>query len=144
MRKIKNDRSIVPYLLLGFLTFGIYSFWYLHHLVKDVNELCKDTGKKSTGVGLYILFGLLTCGLYTFFWWFRLADMLACTAKRRNVETNVSGSYVLICMILGSLMCGIASWVGIHQVFTATNDLATDYNSRQVTAEAPFTENPAE
>lgn len=134
MKKIKTDRSIIPFLLLSFLTLGIYELWYLHHLVKDVNELCKDTGIKSPGIGMFLLLSLLTCGVYGYFWWYRLADMLRRAADKRGLAVDISGGTVLICMILGSLMCGIASWVGIHQIFSATNALAVDYNVRPESA----------
>ncbi|MBQ9113163.1 MAG: DUF4234 domain-containing protein [Clostridia bacterium] len=129
MRKIKDDRSLIPYLLLGLITFGIYNIWYLHHMVKDVNELCREDGKQSSGVLAYILLSLVTCGFYSFFWWFRIGDMLDRAVHRRGLNTSISGGYVLISMVLGVLVCGIASWVGIHKVFEATNDLATDYNA---------------
>ena len=134
MSKIKTDRSIIPFLLLSFLTLGIYEFWYLHHLVKDVNELCKDTGIKSPGIGMFLLLSLLTCGVYSYFWWYRLADMLRRAADKRGLAVEINGGTVLICMILGNLMCGIASWVGIHQIFSATNELAVDYNARSESA----------
>jgi hypothetical protein len=128
MRKIKDDRSLFTYIVLGILTCGIYDIWFLHHLVKDVNELCAEDGKKSSGVLAYVLLSLVTCGFYSFFWWYRLGDMLERAAKRRGVNNSITGGYVLISMVLGALVCGIGSYVGIYKVIDATNDLATDYN----------------
>ena len=128
MRRIKDDRSLFTYIVLGILTLGIYNLWYLHRLVKDVNELCDEDGKRSSGILAYIVFSILTCGLYSFFWWYRIGDMLERAVKRRGLHNSISGGYVLISMVLGALICGIASYVGIYKVFDATNELANDYN----------------
>lgn len=128
MRRIKDDRSLFTYIVLGILTFGIYNLWYLHRLVKDINELCAEDGKRSSGILVYIVFSILTCGLYSFFWWYRIGDMLERAVNRRGINNSISGGYVLISMLLGVLICGIASYVGIYKVFDATNDLANDYN----------------
>jgi hypothetical protein len=129
MKKIKDDRSIIPFVILSILTLGIYNIWCLHHLAKDVNELCKETGNKTSGVVALLLLGILTCGLYGFFWWFRIADMLNRAARKKNIPTEVNGGAVLLCMIFSSMTLGITSLVALHQIFSATNDLATHYNT---------------
>ena len=144
IKRMKDDRSIVPYLILGVLTFGIYPMWCIHHLAEDVNELCADSEKKSSGVAAYILLSLLTLGLYSFFWWFRIADMLGREAKKQDVDTSLNGGYMLVCMLLGAFMCGIASYVGIHKVFETTNELASKYNARLRTKSALGITDPEE
>lgn len=127
---MKDDRSIFTFILLGIITLGIYEIWYLHCLVKDVNELCEENGQKSSGVLVYLVLSLITCGLYGIFWWYRIADMLAIAGRKRGLDLSITGNYVLICFILNYFVCGIASYVGIHQVFEATNELASDYNAK--------------
>ncbi|MBO5293704.1 MAG: DUF4234 domain-containing protein [Clostridia bacterium] len=131
MRKLKTDRSIIPFILLGIITCGIYNLWYMYHLVNDVNELCREDGKHSPGILTYILLSLITCGIYSFFYWFRIGDMLQVAVRKRGLNSSISGANVLICMILGYAICGIATYVGFHQIFEATNELATEYNARQ-------------
>ena len=131
MRKLKTDRSIIPYILLGILTLGIYNLWYMYHLINDVNDICQEYGKKSPGLLTYILLTLITCGFYSFFFWFRIGDMLQLAVRKRGLNSTISGANVLICLILGYALCGIATFVGFHQIFEATNELATDYNARQ-------------
>ncbi len=130
MRRIKDDRSIITYLLLSLITFGIYAIWFLHRMTKDINELCREDGNRTPGVLALVLFSLLTCGLYGLFWWYRVGDILAVAVRKRNLNSSVSGSGVLICFVLGYFVFGIASWVGMHRVFEATNELAVEYNSR--------------
>ena len=119
MQPIKDDRSFLKLLLLSIITLGIYEFWHLHHWTKDINTLCKDDGKNNEGVLLYILFTLVTCGLFPIFWWFKAADRLA-----RDAET-----YILS-------VIRIFIWYAQYLVMRATNDLATDYNSKHVYAKS--------
>ena len=130
MQPIKDDRSFLKLLLLSIITLGIYEFWHLHHWTKDINTLCKDDGKNNEGVLLYILFTLLTCGLFPIFWWFKAADRLARAAVRESVAVDISGGKVLGFCILGMFTWGIFIWYAQYLVMRATNDLATDYNSK--------------
>ena len=130
MRPIKDDRSFLKLLLLSIITLGIYEFWHLHHWTKDINTLCKDDGKNNEGVLLYILFTLVTCGLFPIFWWFKAADRLARAAVRESVSVDISGGKVLGFCILGMFTWGIFIWYAQYLVMRATNDLATDYNSK--------------
>lgn len=95
MRHLNDDRSILRYILLGIITFGIYDIWYLHCLTKDVNEVCREDGKQTSGVLVYILLSFVTCGLYSVFWWYRIADMLSIQVRKRGLYSTISGKYVL-------------------------------------------------
>ena len=136
MQPIKDDRSFLKLLLLSIITLGIYEFWHLHHWTKDINTLCKDDGKNNEGVLLYILFTLLTCGLFPVFWWFKAADRLSRAAVRENVAVDISGGKVLALCIVGMFTWGIFIWYAQYLVMRATNDLATDYNSKYVYAKS--------
>lgn len=128
MRDLKEDRSVIAYIILGALTFGLYDIWYLHNLTKDVNELCRESGKKIPNVLVLLVLGILTFGLYGIFWWFKLADMLSEAAKKRNINESISGGYIIGCFVISYFICGIGSWLAIHKVFKVTNTLAEDYN----------------
>ena len=130
MQPMKDDRSFLKLLLLSIITLGIYEFWHLHHWTKDINTLCKDDGKNNEGVLLYILFTLVTCGLFPIFWWFKAADRLSRAAVRESVAVDISGGKVLALCIVGMFTWGIFIWYAQYLVMQATNDLATDYNSK--------------
>lgn len=127
---IKDDRSFLKLLLLSIVTLGIYNLWHLHFWTKDINTLCKDDGKNNEGILLYILFTLLTCGLFPLFWWFKAADRLSRAAVRNSVSVDISGGKVLLLCLVGMLTWGIFIWYAQYLVMRATNDLATDYNSK--------------
>ena len=133
MKKLKDNRQILPYIVFGYLTGGIYCIFVLHGLVKDINEICKEDEIKSTGVFTMILLTFLTCGLYPLFWYFRLGDMLRRAAKRREIHTPITGGYMLLCHFVSLFVFGIAGIIAMNQVFEVTNDLAADYNMRLAT-----------
>ncbi len=128
MRKIKDDYSIWKFILLGFITCGIYNLWVIYQLADDVNELCREDGKQTSGLLAYFLLSIVTCGLYGIFWWYRIADMLQSSARRRGVPTNISAGNVLICFLLNYVV-GFTSYIGIYWVFEAVNALAKDHNN---------------
>ena len=129
MKKFKCDYSTALYIIYGIFTLTVFQLWYIHNLSMDVNVMCRKTGKKTSGVVAYILFTVLTLGLYSVFWWYRLADMIDRTMRRHGIESSAKPSYVLFCMIIGQLVAGIASYVGINAVLESANELALHYRS---------------
>lgn len=132
-RQLKDDFSIVNFILLDLITCGIYGLWYIHTLAKEVNELCREDGVQTSGLLALILLSLVTCGIYSIFWWYRIADMLQKHAAKRQIQVEANGSTVLICFIVGMLVCGVATWVGQHMIFKSMNTLAADYNEHLYT-----------
>lgn len=130
MRRLKDNRGIVSYIVFGLLTCGIYNIWVFYHLIRDINEICKEDGIKSSGIFTAMLFNVLTLGGYSLFWYYRIGDMLRRAAKRREIPTSISGGYLLLCRFVGFFVFAIADYVAIYQIFEVTNDLAADYNMR--------------
>ena len=130
IKTVKEDRSLLSVVILGTLTFGIYELWYIHRLSKDVNIMCEEYGKKTPGIVPYIFLSLLTLGGYRVFWWFRVADMISYVGNKRDVKMSLSPSFVMLSLILGYFVWGIASWVAYHGVFQGANALAEDYNRK--------------
>ena len=74
MKPIKSDRSFGAYLVLSFLTCGIYGIYFLHKMAKDTNVICAEDGKWTPNVLVFCLLSLCTCGIYGIFWWTGIAD----------------------------------------------------------------------
>ena len=142
MKPMKANRSFVAYLVLGILTLGIYNIWFLHHLIKDINELCKDEDKKyqSPGILIYFLFSLLTCGLYSIFYWYRIGDMLEVNSRRRNCNITATRGVLLACFVINFFIHLIGGMIGMYFVITATNELAHHYNEQLTTVKTSAAE----
>ena len=126
---LRTNRSFGAYLLLGFITCGIYDIWFLHRLAKDTNTICAEDGKHTPGVLLYLLFSLLTLGIYSIFWWTNIADRTKQAGKRMNEYIPNEPSGVLLWMA-GGIFITFLSWVGIYKVIENVNDASKAYNYR--------------
>ena len=131
-RRLKDDYSFLSYYFLGAITLGIYNIWYLHNLTRDLNVICSDTGKKTSGVLKHILLSIVTFGAYSVFWWYRIADMLDEQAKKRDLNVEINGKIVMLCMLLSYIGFGLPSIYVCYRTFEAMNEVALDYNSKLI------------
>ncbi len=130
IKTVKEDRSLLAVIILGTLTLGIYELWYIHRLAKDVNVMCEEYGKRTSGIIPYIFLSLFTLGGYRIFWWFRVADMISYAGNKREIKMSLSPAFVMLSLILEYFVWGIAGWVAYHGVFKGANALAEDYNRK--------------
>lgn len=131
-KRLKDDYSFIAYIFLGIITFDIYNIWYLHRLSKDLNVICRESGKKTSGVLSLLLLSLVTFGLYGVFWWYRIGDMLEEQVKKRNLSSDISGKMMMLCMILSYIGFGLPSLYVAYRTLDTMNDVASDYNSKLI------------
>lgn len=125
---IQEDRALWKYIVFGILTCGIYGYYFIYQLAMDVNEMCADDGKKTSGLAAFILLSFLTCGIYAWFWYYSLGNRLQENAPRYGLNFSENGTSVLLWLLLGSWLCGIGIFVAIHILIKNTNALAKAYN----------------
>ena len=126
--RLKADRSLVAYILLNFITCGIYGWYFLYALARDVNAVCAGDGKTTPGLAKFILLSFITCGIYSFFWYYSLGNRLAANAPRYGLNFQENGTTVLLWLVLGSMLCGIGPFIAMHIIIKNTNDLCGAYN----------------
>lgn len=124
----KADRSLVAYILLSLITCGIYSWYFIYALARDVNAVCAGDGKSTAGLIKLILLSLITCGFYSFYWYYALGNRLAENAPRYGLNFQENGTTVLLWYLVGMLACGIGPLVGMHIIIKNTNALCGAYN----------------
>lgn len=66
VRLLKTDRSLLVYILLSIVTCGIYDFFFVHSLAKDVNEACFNDKERTPGAGIFILMWLISWAVAMF------------------------------------------------------------------------------
>lgn len=125
---LKTDRNIVIYVLLTLVTCGIYGYYFIYKIAKDVNVACDGDGETTPGLLMFILLSFVTCGIYAYFWYYKLANRLAKNAPRYGLQFQENGTTVLMWIIFGMLLCGIGSFIGLHIVFKNTNQICAAYN----------------
>lgn len=124
----KADRSLVAYILLSLITCGIYSWYFIYALARDVNAVCAGDGKSTAGLVKLILLSMITCGFYSFYWYYALGNRLAENAPRYGLNFQENGTTVLLWYVVGVLACGIGPFVGMHIIIKNTNALCGAYN----------------
>ncbi|MEY8522216.1 DUF4234 domain-containing protein [bacterium 1XD8-76] len=124
----KTDRSIWIYILLSFITCGIYPYFFIHSLANDVNDLCEGDGESTSGILAFIFLGFITCGIYRIIWWYKLANRLQANGHRYNVPIQENGTTYLMWVLFGSLLCFIGPFIALNFVIKNTNKLCVVYN----------------
>lgn len=126
--RLKADRSLIAYILLSIVTCGIYSWYFIYCLARDVNIACAGDGKQTAGLVKLILLSFITCGIYGIYWYYSLGNRLAANAPRYGMNFQENGTTVLLWMVLGSLLCGLGSFIAVHIIIKNTNAICAAYN----------------
>ena len=92
----KADRSLIAYILLTFITCGIYGWYFIYALARDVNAVCAGDGKSTAGLIKLILLSMITCGFYGIYWYYSLGNRLAENAPRYGLNFQENGTTVLL------------------------------------------------
>lgn len=129
--KVKQNRSLILYIIFTALTCGIYGLYFFHALARDVNVICDDDGKHTRGLLGFIFFSIITLGIYQIVWWYSIGTRLKENAPRYGLEFKTGGGAVIAWAIFGSLLCGIGPLISFHLVIKHTNQIAEVYNSRR-------------
>lgn len=125
---LKTDRNLLVMVLLSIITCGIYSYYFIYTLAKDANIACAGDGEETTGLVGYILLSMVTCGIYSYYWYYKLANRLSNNAPRYGMAFEENGTTVLLWMVIGSLLCGIGVFIGLHILIKNMNAICEGYN----------------
>lgn len=127
---IKTDRGVIGWLLLSIVTCGIYSYYFLYCLARDINVMCQDDGDSTPGLAAFILLSFVTCGFYALYWYYKIGNRLQANAPRYGLMFQENGTTVLMWQIVGALLCGLGTIFAMNIIIKNTNAMATAYNVR--------------
>lgn len=127
---IKTDRGVIGWLLLSIVTCGIYSYYFLYCLARDINVMCQDDGDYTPGLAEFILLSFVTCGFYALYWYYKIGNRLQANAPRYGLMFQENGTTVLMWQIVGALLCGLGPIFAMNIIIKNTNAMATAYNVR--------------
>lgn len=126
--RLKEDRSLVTYILLSLVTCGIYGYYFIYKLAEEVNIACEGDGEQTSGLVAFILLSFITCGIYAYYWYYKLGNRLAANAVRYNLNFQENGTTVLMWCIFGAFLCGIGQFVAMHILIKNSNMICAAYN----------------
>ncbi len=127
---LKTDRSLLLYILLSFVTCGIYPLYFIYRLAEDVNIVCDGDGEETPGIVALILLSIVTCGIYSWYWYYKLGNRLANNAGRYGMVFQENGTTILLWCLFGILLCGVGPYVAMYILIHNTNAICDAYNRK--------------
>ena len=124
-----KKRSFFSFILLWFVTFGLYGWYWVHKLAQDVNTMCEGDGKKTCGLLEFFLLGTITFGIYNLIWLSNLGNRLQENGRRYNIVIKEGGDTLLLWCVLGAFII-IGPFIALHILIKNVNALADVYNKR--------------
>jgi len=128
--RLQTDRTLLLFILLSCITCGIYSYYFIYKMAKDVNIACEGDGEKTSGLVEFILLSLVTCGIYSWIWHYKLGNRLEANAPRYGLRFQENGTTVLLWMLFGMLLCGIGYYMAMYILIKNTNAICAAYNEK--------------
>ena len=125
---LETNRSLLIYLVLTFLTCGIYSLFFIYSMARDVNIVCEGDGQNTRGLFQYILLSVITCGIYPLIWEYSLGNRLAEGSEFYGMHFQENGTTILMWHIFGMLICGIGPFIAMNILIKNTNRICDAYN----------------
>lgn len=129
--KLKTNKGLIKFILLSFITFGLYGLVIMSSLSNDINIVAsRYDGKKTMHYCLLVfLIGPLTLGIAYIVWFHKISDRLGNELKRRNIVYNFSCADYWLWNVIGSMII-IGPLVYYHKLFKADNLICADYNNK--------------
>ncbi len=127
---LRTDRSLLAYVLLSIITCGIYGYYFIFTVARDINTACEDDDEETAGLGMYILLSFITCGFYNLYWEYKLGNRLAKNGPYFGVQIQENGTTILLWKLIGSLVCGIGYFIGSYILIRNVNTICTAYNQK--------------
>lgn len=131
MAQLKTNRSLAKFILLSFITLGIYPLVVMSGISSDINTIAsRYDGKKTMHFCLMsFIVAPLTLSIYALIWYHQISDRIGNELKRRGIPYNFGASDFWLWNILGSMIL-VGPFIYTAKLIKAMNLLAEDYNVR--------------
>ncbi len=134
MRPVRENRSLLKYLLLSLLTLGLYAIYHQYVLIKDVNRMLEGEGRPTAQIWWCILLFVPTLTVYPVVWHYCLGKRLACALRQRDIYPGIGGFGQAVLTVFGR-QCPPFALITRYRLFHATNHLAVWYNQNEEDAQ---------
>ncbi len=130
-RYLKDNRSLVKYILLSLITLGIYSLVCFGNMSSEINITAgRYDGKKTMNFYLlFFLIGPITLGIGTIVWIHKFCSRLGAEAARRGTGVDFGAADFWLWNVLGSLIV-VGPFIFTYKMFKAMNAVNADYNAK--------------
>lgn len=115
-------------LLLTIVTCGIYHYFYLYQMTKDINTMAGNDGK-TVDPTLAVILSIVTCGIYDIWWYYQMGNRMQTMGTVNAIPVEENGTTYLLWYLLGFVVCGLGIWVAMYLFIKNFNNLAFAFNS---------------
>ncbi len=131
MGTLDTNRSLLKYILLGIITFGIYDTWVLARAGEDLNVIASRwDGRRAMNFWLVALvISPLTIGIAVYIWMHQVCGRIGREQNRRGMKSGVTAGDFWLWAVLGGFII-VGPFIFMHKFLHAVNALAADYNVR--------------
>ena len=128
---LKTNRSLLKFILLSLITFGIYGIVVMSAISTDINTIAsRHDGKKTMHYCLVLfLFSWLTLGIVPLVWSHRISSRIGSELIRRGIAYRFGAGTFWGWGVLGMLIL-VGPFVYTHKLLQSMNLLSADYNQR--------------
>ena len=127
--QLSTNRSLLKFILLSMITFGIYGIVVMSAVSTDINTIAgRYDNKKTTHYCLMcFLLSWLTLGIYPLVWFHQLSNRIGTELNRRHIPYSFNAGSFWLWSVLGSFIY-VGPLVYTHKLLHSMNLLAADYN----------------
>lgn len=127
---LRTNRSLLVYVLLSLITFGIYGLVVKTHISMEIDTIATPRDHKSTLNYLLVvlLLGPITCGIFPLIWYHNLSNRIGEELQARNLGYAFGAGDFWGWGVLGSLIL-IGPFVYLHKLLTSMNLINESYNA---------------
>ncbi len=127
--QLKTNRSLVKYIFLGLITFGIYDLVIMCGVSQDINiTASRYDGKKTMHFALmaFVIAGL-TLGIGEIVWMHNICARMGREKARRGLGNDFGAGDFWLWGVLGSLII-VGPFIFMHKFLKTDNMINADYN----------------
>lgn len=126
-----TNRSLTKYILLGLITFGIYTIWVTARSGEDLNAIASrwDNRRTMNYWLMVLVFSWLTLGIGPLVWFHNSTSRISRELQRRGIYPKVTTMDFWLWGVLGSFII-VGPFIFGHKWLHSMNDLCADFNQR--------------
>jgi hypothetical protein len=127
--QLRTNRSLLKFILLGIITFGIYPLIIFTGISNDINIIAsRYDGRRTMHYCLLIfIIAPITFGIGAIVWFHKISNRIGNELNRRNIPYNFSATDYWLWGVLGSLII-VGPFVYTYKLLVASNKIAAHYN----------------
>ena len=127
--QLATNRSLVKFILLSLITFGIYGIVVMSVISSDINVIAgRYDGKKTMHYCLVaFIFSWLTLGIVPLVWSHKLCNRIGAELTRRGLNYPISAGTFWGWGFFGTMIV-VGPFIYAHKLLKSMNLLAADYN----------------